>query len=489
MSCLKYPNTFVVMPVNISAASLQALSWGAIVMNPGATASLGVLTMLLAVSNLGAAIAEVMNDALVAEAGKKDTSSTGELQSLAWVALATGGVLGSLCGGLALKRIDCHTMFAVFLLMVSAQLIVCFTVSERSFGLGSTSRDEGAVVPPITETGYRLSLFKVKAAGDSPTVQANKEHRIAQIDENQAFSRLVGVVGDVAKVGVGMMDPSGTVSLPGSGAANLGGETFVEKSKGQGGDYVDRKDWNGQANVAKASFPDRSSSLEMMRQQFTMLMELIRKPDVVKPLLWFVASYAMIPTLGSSLFFFQTQELHIDPAFLGIQKVVGQLGLMAGSVLFNRHLKHLPLRKVVACVQGLLCFCMLSDFLLVSRVNLLLGIKDELFVLGVSAFVEAVAQFKILPFMVLLAQLCPAGSEGSLLAFFMSAHCLANTFSAYLGVALATLLQISSNNFTYLPLGIFVQAMAALVPVMLIGLIPEDPRAASRTTKVDKKVL
>jgi hypothetical protein len=47
------------------------LSWGAIVVHPGVSSSVVVLTFILTLSNMGAAISEVMNDALVAEAGKK----------------------------------------------------------------------------------------------------------------------------------------------------------------------------------------------------------------------------------------------------------------------------------------------------------------------------------------------------------------------------------------------------------------------------------
>eukprot|EP00246_Nothoceros_aenigmaticus_P004361 TRINITY_DN15875_c0_g1_i1.p1 TRINITY_DN15875_c0_g1~~TRINITY_DN15875_c0_g1_i1.p1 ORF type:complete len:983 (+),score=127.90 TRINITY_DN15875_c0_g1_i1:847-3795(+) len=474
------------VPYLAVAAFLQALSWGFIVLNPGSTASLGVLTALLTMSNMGAAIAEVMNDALVAEAGKKDPNSTGELQSLAWIALATGGVLGSLSGGLALRRIDCHTMFSIFLLMVSAQLIVCLTVNERSFGLGSTRRDDGAWGVASRETEGVLSFLKVKAFGFLRNLQRKKTVTLVQIDSAQASTRLVeDGQANLYRESSDIRDAA-TRDVQ---APNLEVVSFEMRSKVQGGDHMDGANVEGQFTVSKVTSVDRPSPVDMMRQQVSMLMELLRKPEISRPLLWFVASYAMIPALGSSLFFFQTQELHIDPAFLGLQKVVGQLGLMAGSVMFNRYLKQLPLRKVVACVQCLLCFCMLSDFLLVTRINMLLGIRDELFVLGVSAFVEAVAQFKVLPFMVLLAKLCPAGSEGSLLAFFMSAHCLANTISAYLGVALASYLQISSNSFTYLPLGIFLQAMAALVPVTLISLIPEDPRTPPRLLKVEKKIL
>ncbi len=63
-------NKKCIVPIGLAGA-LQMLSWGAIVVHPGASSSVVVLTFILTLSNMGAAISEVMNDALVAEAGKK----------------------------------------------------------------------------------------------------------------------------------------------------------------------------------------------------------------------------------------------------------------------------------------------------------------------------------------------------------------------------------------------------------------------------------
>jgi MFS-type transporter involved in bile tolerance (Atg22 family) len=49
---------------------LQALGWGAIAMHHGVSSSVLALTAFLTVTNLGGAISEVMNDAMVVEAGK-----------------------------------------------------------------------------------------------------------------------------------------------------------------------------------------------------------------------------------------------------------------------------------------------------------------------------------------------------------------------------------------------------------------------------------
>lgn len=224
-------------------------------------------------------------------------------------------------------------------------------------------------------------------------------------------------------------------------------------------------------------FKEFQGAASAMRDQISKLKQSLQKPEIFKPLLWFLSSYAVIPGLGSALFYYQTQYLRLGASVLGLARVVGQVGLLFGSMLYNKSLKDVPLRRMFATVQILLSLCMLTDIVLVKRINLDLGIPDKWFVLGASAFVEAIGQFKILPFMVLLAKLCPPGSEASLFAFFMSAQCLAGLTNGYLGVALASYLQISAHDFSGLPLGICIQAFFALIPVLWIGLIPPEPKA------------
>lgn len=379
-------------------------------MHPGASSSVAALTGMLTMSNMGAAISEVMNDALVAEAVKsKRGARQGELQSLAWLALAAGGLVGNLMGGFALQRMDTTTMFSIFMMLVGSQLLLCATTSEGSFGLGQSaipvvaSQDRAVLLPQMTKRIYS---------------------RYGYTSENSTEE-----------------------------------EAPVEC-----------------LNLAKIQPPPQQPPLDI-QGQLTQLSEMLQKPAVYRPLLWFLSSYAVIPLLGSTMFFYQTQYLGLDSSVIGLVKVVGQTGLVAGSVLYNKKLKKVPMRKLFGGIQVLLSLCMLSDIVLVNRLNLQMGIPDEVFVLGASAFVEAIAQFKILPFIVLLAKLCPAGSEGSLLAFFMSAQCLAGLTSAYLGVGLASFLHISANSFEELPLGILIQAGFALLPVLWINFIPAEEDA------------
>ena len=91
------------------------------------------MSLYLLLSNLGTSIAEVANDAIVAEMGKSKKShsaSSGELQSFVWMASSVGGVLGNLLGGIAIDRFSPQSMFLFFGLLLVLQFFI--TISVRS---------------------------------------------------------------------------------------------------------------------------------------------------------------------------------------------------------------------------------------------------------------------------------------------------------------------------------------------------------------------
>jgi len=362
------------VPYIIIAGGLQWFAWASIAVFSGVSSTATILTVFLTITNFGGAISEVVQDAMLAEAGKnKVGAQQGELQSFAWLAMAAGGIIGNLTAGYAMKLLSPKAMLLIFVFLLSLQLLLSFSVSERSFGIGPVKKD----------------------TDDNP----------------------------------------------------------------------DSKEVEGRKDVMSA-----------IGETIAKLRESLQKPALYRPLLWFLSSYFVIPGIGGAIFFFQTEHLGLHVSVLGLARLVGQVGLLLGSMLFNKALKGMPLRQMFASVQILLSLCMLTDLVIVKRINLEYGIPDKWFVLGASAFVEAIGQFKILPFTVLLAQLCPPGSEGSVFAFFASAQTIAGLTNGYLGVALANYLKITAKDFSGLPLGIIIQSFCAMLPVLWIGLIPGEPK-------------
>ncbi|KAF2306759.1 hypothetical protein GH714_021184 [Hevea brasiliensis] len=168
------------IPYIVFGAFLQAVSWLAIAILPPSTLSIFCISIFLLLSNLGASIAEVANDAIVAEIGKQPTtsskksqsSSSGELQSFVWVASSTGGVLGNLLGGIAITRYSPQVMFLFFGLILSLQFFITITVRESSLSLPKSSTNAGimkqlsqlSVALKKPEVAYSIAWFAASNA-------------------------------------------------------------------------------------------------------------------------------------------------------------------------------------------------------------------------------------------------------------------------------------------------------------------------------------
>ncbi|CAN6564529.1 unnamed protein product [Malus baccata var. baccata] len=331
------------IPYIALGAVLQAVSWLAIAMLSESGISIGTITLYLLLSNLGASIAEVANDAIVAEAGKQSTSpknsqpsSSGELQSFSSMASAMGGVLGCLLGGLAIDRLSPQKMFLFYGLLLTVHFLISIFVQESSLN--------------HTE-----------------------------------------------------------------GTANVG-----------------------------------------IREKLSELLVALREPEIAYSISWFAASYAIIPALTGTMFFYQAQYLNIDSSLLGISKVFGQVAMLLWSVIYNRHLK------------------IYQNYM---------GVPDNFYVVVFSGISEVLLFMKILPFSILIAKLCPRGCEGSLMAFAMSAIAVAFIVSGYLGVVLASYVGVTGNDFSGFPLALLIQALLTVLPLYWSSCIPDDVKSKSRQKK------
>ncbi|XP_021816192.1 probable folate-biopterin transporter 7 [Prunus avium] len=359
------------IPYIAFGAFLQAVSWLAIAILSESGISIGTMTLYLLLSNLGASIAEVANDAIVAEAGKQSKSSTnsqpsssGELQSFFWMASAMGGVLGFLLAGLSIDRFSPQKMFLFYGLLLTVQFFLSIFVQESSLDLPKRTADVG------------------------------------------------------------------------------------------------------------------------IQEKFTELLVALREPEIAYSITWFAASYAIIPALTGTMFFYQTQYLNINSSVLGISKVFGQVAMLLWSVIYNRHLKSVTPRKLISAIQVTMAVFMVSDVLFVNRIyRNYMGVPDNFYVVMFSGLSEILFFIKILPFSILIAKLCPPGCEGSLMAFVMSAIAVAFIVSGYLGVVLASYAGVTGNDFSGFPLALLIQALLTLLPLYWSSCIPDDVKSKTSRQK------
>lgn len=225
----------------------------------------------------------------------------------------------------------------------------------------------------------------------------------------------------------------------------------------------------------------KSSSAVGFRKQLSELLVALKKPDLLYAIIWFAFSYAVIPALTGTMFFYQTQHLKIESSLLGISKVVGQAAMLLWGAVYNKHLKSVSSRKLIAAVQVSMVIFMISDYLFVKGFYQSLGLSDSFYVVFFSGLLEVLYFFKILPFSVLMAQLCPPGCEGSIMAFVMSAIALAFILSGYLGVALASYFGVNGDDFSGLPGALLVQAACTLLPIFWVSCVPDDVKAKEKS--------
>lgn len=317
---------------------------------------------------MGASIAEVANDAMVAETAKQPAStkksksaSSGELQSFVWMASSIGGVLGNLIGGFAIDKYSPQMIFFIFGVLLSLQFLITIFINESS------------------------------------------------------------------------------LDLP------------------------------------------KSPSNISFKKQISELLVALRKPEILYSIIWFAFSYAVIPVLTGTMFYYQTQHLKIESSLLGISKVLGQAAMLVWGVIYNRHLKSISSRKLIVAVQIFMFIFMMSDYLFVKGVYHRIGIPNSLYVVVFSGLLEVLFFFKILPFSVLMAQLCPSGCEGSVMAFVMSAIALSFIVSGYLGVALASYVGVNGDDFSGLPKAVLIEAACTLLPIFTASCIPDDAKLKAKS--------
>ncbi|CDP04147.1 unnamed protein product [Coffea canephora] len=220
------------------------------------------------------------------------------------------------------------------------------------------------------------------------------------------------------------------------------------------------------------NLPKTSSSLGI-KNQLSELLAALRKPEIFCSIGWFAATYAIVPSLIGTMFYYQTEHLKIESSVLGISKVVGQAAMLLWGVIYEKYLKLAPPRKVISSIQVTLAVFMLSDILFVKGVYRAMGFPDSLYVVVFSGVLEVLFFMKILPFSVLMAQLCPAGCEGSVMAFLMSSIALALIVSGYFGVALASYFSVTGNDFSGLPVALLIQAACTVLPLHWSYFVPD----------------
>ncbi|KAJ4834428.1 hypothetical protein Tsubulata_043466 [Turnera subulata] len=396
----------------------------------------------------GASIAEVANDAIVAEKGKQPSkgstsSSIGELQSFVSIAASIGGVLGNLLGGFAISRYSPQAMFLFYGLLLAFQFLVTITVRESSLNLPKASSNVG-IKNQLSE--LLLALRKPEIARSIAWLAASYA-LVPFVSGTMFFYQTQHLKIDSSVLGISKLFAQAAMLL-----------------------------WSIIYNCHLKSVP--------ARKLIAALQALMAVLMIARSIAWLAASYALVPFVSGTMFFYQTQHLKIDSSVLGISKLFAQAAMLLWSIIYNCHLKSVPARKLIAALQALMAVLMVSDAMFVKGIYREMGVPDAFYVVLLSGLLEVLVFFKMLPFNVLIAQLCPPGCEGSLMALVASAVALALITSGYLGVALASYAGITGDDFSGFPRALLIQAACTVLPIYWSSCVPDDKKP--KTENKDK---
>ncbi|XP_057858415.2 probable folate-biopterin transporter 4 isoform X2 [Cryptomeria japonica] len=439
-------------------------------------------------------MADVVIDAMVAEAARQERAAyAGDLQSLSWLAMAIGGIAGSLIGGYALSNLRIHMIYLLFSIFPTVQLFACSLVEEKS---SSSFRTVEQVNTGVTNEQAppdmpKSILEKSDEKGDggesefSPQVSTDcLEEQVMRDDEDWVKIQKKKSGEIVEEINERMQDETSTkgeISVSEDKHSLLDIHKVDGMRRRKKPDGIEGEKKVSEAESKRVDHQDRREKqwLLNVKSTYSTLIQAMRQPIILRPMLWFFLAQVTIPNISTVMFYYQTDVLHLDASFLGAARVVGWGGLMLGTFIYNHYLKRVPLRNIFLGTHISLSFLTFLDVILVSRVNVSLGISDKAFVICSSALADAVNQFKLMPFLVLSGRLCPPGIEGTLFALFMSINNFGGTVSSFFGAVLASALHISSDRFDNLALGIYVQAVCTLIPVCFLFLIPKKATGSS----------
>lgn len=66
-----------------------------------------------------------------------------------------------------------------------------------------------------------------------------------------------------------------------------------------------------------------------------------------RPMTWFFLAHITVPNLSTVMFYYQAEVLNLEASFLGTARVVAWLGLMLGTLIYNKYFKTMKLRKIL----------------------------------------------------------------------------------------------------------------------------------------------
>lgn len=216
----------------------------------------------------------------------------------------------------------------------------------------------------------------------------------------------------------------------------------------------------------------RGPGLGEVRSQMGLLKKAITQKAIWMPTL-FLFLWQATPSSDSAFFFFSTNELGFPPEFLGRVRLVSSLAMLLGVWLFQKFFREVRFRRIFGWMILISAALGMTSLILVTHTNRAWGISDEWFSLGDNLVLVVAGQLSFMPVLILAARLCPKGVEATFFALLMSIFNFGGLLSHELGALLTHWLQVTETDFSNLWKLVLMTNLSTLLPLPLLGLVPD----------------
>lgn len=213
----------------------------------------------------------------------------------------------------------------------------------------------------------------------------------------------------------------------------------------------------------------------------------------------FIFFLSSTPSSSQAVEYFFVHELKFNATFLGIVGGVSSIAFLIAVTLYQRFLRNCALRKMLFWSTIAAFLVGSTQLLLVTRLNVKIGIPDQAFAMSDTFILRFTGVFQFLAVLVLCAQICPEGIEGTLFAVLMGILNAAGSVSDFVSAALTNYFGVScvkvaeagrrlttkpsvikdqyECHFENLWKLVLVAQLSTLLPLLLLWMIPSGTHA------------
>lgn len=218
-------------------------------------------------------------------------------------------------------------------------------------------------------------------------------------------------------------------------------------------------------------------------------------PVIAKAQAFFFLNHVCTLSIESGSFYFYTDDATQFPEGPHFSKVfyttaIGTTSALCnvfGIVVYNLWMKHWTYRRIFIGCNILYMLVNLISIIVFRRWNRVLGIPDEVFVLGTEAIQHVVRAWVWIPGVVMISQICPKDVEATMYALLAGGSNLGYNLAEHFGAVELDLLGIrpngtanESSQFDNLWIASLIASVFPLITVVMVPYLIPDVRQTDR---------